>query len=197
MPRLTLLLTLLKILPNPHKLSPKYDPHPPAHTDSSPPSERQFYHSQKIEYLDIFRCRSGYRQHTKYLKTDSEAFFSKSFCTNLEFLSSTNLSQENLLWKWWHWSKTFCCGRNRFLPQLNLSELFRHYLSRFPQLRMVLERNSRYTQNRLKVFWICFKNSVCCLKPGRQWKTSGKIILLCPGGGGEAEGHRWVSQLVG
>ncbi len=36
-------------------------------------SGRQFHHSLKIEYLDVFYCRSGNRQHTKFLRTDSES----------------------------------------------------------------------------------------------------------------------------
>jgi hypothetical protein len=29
----------------------------------------------KIEYLDVFHCRSGYRQRKELLKTDSESLF--------------------------------------------------------------------------------------------------------------------------
>jgi hypothetical protein len=41
----------------------------------TPPSGRQFHHSPKIEYSEVFRCHSGYRQHTEFLKTDSESLF--------------------------------------------------------------------------------------------------------------------------
>jgi hypothetical protein len=39
----------------------------PLLTDSSPPSERQFRHSPKIEYSVIFYCHSGYRQCENFL----------------------------------------------------------------------------------------------------------------------------------
>ncbi len=52
-----------------------YDPHPPTHTESSPPSDFNFIILQKIMLSDVFRCRSGYRQRKEFLKTDSESLF--------------------------------------------------------------------------------------------------------------------------
>jgi hypothetical protein len=37
--------------------------------------EDNFIILQKIEYSDVFLCRSGYRQCTEFLKTDSESLF--------------------------------------------------------------------------------------------------------------------------
>ncbi len=51
---------------------------PTAHADSSLPSERQFHHSPKINYSNVFRYRSGYIQRREYLKTDSESLFPDS-----------------------------------------------------------------------------------------------------------------------
>jgi hypothetical protein len=72
---LTLNLTSCKFYLILMSLSLIYDPHPPPHTESSPPSDFNFIILQKIEYSDIFRFRSGYRQRTEFLKTDSESLF--------------------------------------------------------------------------------------------------------------------------
>jgi hypothetical protein len=37
--------------------------------------EDNFIILQKIEFLDVFHCRSGYRQRTEFFKTDSESLF--------------------------------------------------------------------------------------------------------------------------
>ncbi len=37
--------------------------------------EDNFIIHQKIEYSDIFRCRSGYRQCTEFLKQIQKAYF--------------------------------------------------------------------------------------------------------------------------
>jgi hypothetical protein len=45
----------------------------------------------------------------------------------------------------------FCRGRNRFLPRQNLSHPIYDFLDGFSQLRMVVEQNQKYVQNRLEI----------------------------------------------
>jgi hypothetical protein len=56
-------------------LSPIYDTHPLLTLSHPRQVEDNFIILQKIEYSDVFRCRSGYRQRTEFLKTDSESLF--------------------------------------------------------------------------------------------------------------------------
>ena len=59
--------------------------------------EDNFIIPQKIEYSDVFRCRSGYRQRTEFLKTDSESLFPDgsghifNFCLALSWAEKTRL----------------------------------------------------------------------------------------------------------
>jgi hypothetical protein len=53
---LTLNLTSYKFYLILMSLSPIYDPHPPAHTESSPPSDFNFIILQKIMLPDVLHC---------------------------------------------------------------------------------------------------------------------------------------------
>jgi hypothetical protein len=53
-------------------------PSPPAHTDSLPPSDKQFHHSSKIEYSDNIHCSLGFRHYTDFFKTDSKSLLPDS-----------------------------------------------------------------------------------------------------------------------
>ncbi len=62
-------------------------------TLSFPPSARL----NKIMLPDVFRCRSGYKQRTEFLKTDSESLFPDdsghifNFCIALSWAEKTRL----------------------------------------------------------------------------------------------------------
>jgi hypothetical protein len=139
-------------------LSPTYDPHPPAHTESSPPSDFNFIVLQKIEYSDVFRCRSGHRQRTEFLKTDSESLFLDGSGHIFSFLSSTILSWENPSRKRRYRSERFCRARNRFLPQQNLFDRYRRFLEgslfmTHTVLNIIKEEAGGRTSNKKSMGW--------------------------------------------
>jgi hypothetical protein len=97
-----------------------------------------------------FRLQTMYR----IFKNRFRKLISRRFWMYLQFLSSTLLSRENPSRKLRYRSERFCCGRNRFLARQNLLDQCRHFLDEFSQLRMVLDRNERYVQNRLEISFL-------------------------------------------
>ncbi len=97
-----------------------------------------------IEHFMLpFRLQTSYRIFKNLLGNISRQFWQY-------FFSRPILSWENPSRKYWHCSKRFYSVRNRFLPWWNLSDQCCYFLDGFSQLRMGLEKNFKYCQNRLK-----------------------------------------------
>jgi hypothetical protein len=80
---LTLNLTSCKFYLILMSLSPIYDPHPPAHTESSPPRRRQFHHSLKNWLLGRFPLPFGLQTTYGIVKNRFRKLFSRRFWTYL------------------------------------------------------------------------------------------------------------------
>ncbi len=96
-------------------------------TLSFPPSPRL----NKMMLPDIFCCRSGYRQHIELLKTDSESLFPDGSGHIFNFFLAPSWAEKNPSRNRRYRSERFCCSRNRFLPQQNLSDQCYHFLDGF------------------------------------------------------------------